>query len=297
MVPAGEPGHGDHIADDGGGDDRPGAEDPGDAGAGCPGRGGQRLAGFAPLGIQAADAGQQLGGELAARLGNSARWPDLAEEPGGPACGDLRAGAAGNQPAHQRMGPAGGLVAGPGKIAVPFGPHLQHGGVVTGDHLPPGRGPQRRHRHRQGIAGVALAGVPGLQQPHPGGQLGLRIEHPLTRGGQLLREEIAEPAGALHRPGPLRPGLRPGDQLPGLGRAGPDPQPAQPLPGRADRHRGARALTRGRSRSSLPSAHSTSSPGDWTDRGGHALYRTCAARSPLFRDHATARSGGAGTST
>ena len=39
-----------------------------------------------------------------------------------------------------------------------------------------------------------------------------------------------------------------------------------------------------------------SSPGDRTDRSGHALYRTCAGRSPLFRDHATARSDGAGAS-
>jgi hypothetical protein len=68
VVPAGEPGHGDDIADDGGGDDRPGAEHLGDAGAGGRDLDGQLLAGFAPLGIQLTDADQQLGGELAARL-------------------------------------------------------------------------------------------------------------------------------------------------------------------------------------------------------------------------------------
>ena len=36
------------------------------------------------------------------------------------------------------MQPAGGLVAGPGKIAMPLGPHLQHAGLVVGDHLPRG---------------------------------------------------------------------------------------------------------------------------------------------------------------
>ena len=54
----------------------------------------------------------------------------------------------------------------------------------------------------------------------------------------------AQPAGAFHRPGPLRPGLRPGNQRPGPVRAGPHPQLAQRLPGRADRHRGVRALMR-----------------------------------------------------
>ena len=70
MVPAGEPGHGDDVADHGGGDDRPGAGHLGKAGAGCRDRGGQLLADLAPLGVQVAEVGQQLGGELAARLGN-----------------------------------------------------------------------------------------------------------------------------------------------------------------------------------------------------------------------------------
>jgi len=52
-------------------------------------RGGRLLAGLAALGIEMADVGQQLGGELAARLGNRARWPDLVQEPAGLACADL----------------------------------------------------------------------------------------------------------------------------------------------------------------------------------------------------------------
>jgi hypothetical protein len=87
AVPGGEPGHEDGIADDGGGDDRPGAEDLGEAGAGCSGRGGQLRAGVAPPGIEVADAGQQLSGELTPRLGNRLRWADLVQEPGGLACG------------------------------------------------------------------------------------------------------------------------------------------------------------------------------------------------------------------
>src|ERR1039457_5546821 len=36
-------------------------------------------------------------------------------------------------------------------------------------------------------------------------QLGLHIKYPLARGPQLLGEQVAEPGGALDRPGPLRP--------------------------------------------------------------------------------------------
>ena len=56
MVPAGEPGHGDDVADDGGGDDRPDAGHLGEAGTGCRDRGGQLLVDLAPLGVQMADA-------------------------------------------------------------------------------------------------------------------------------------------------------------------------------------------------------------------------------------------------
>jgi hypothetical protein len=68
MVPAGEPGHGDDIADHGGGDDRPDAEHLGEAGAGGRDRGGQLLLDLAPLGVQVADVGQQLGGTAGVRL-------------------------------------------------------------------------------------------------------------------------------------------------------------------------------------------------------------------------------------
>ena len=38
-----------------------------------------------------------------------------------------------------------------------------------------------------------------LQQPHPGRQLGLHIQHPLTGGDELLGEQVAQAAGALDR--------------------------------------------------------------------------------------------------
>jgi hypothetical protein len=76
-----EPGHGDDIADDHGGDDWAGAEDLGDGGAACFDRGGQVLLDLAPLGVQVANVGQQLGGELAARLGGSGQRSGQPEGP------------------------------------------------------------------------------------------------------------------------------------------------------------------------------------------------------------------------
>lgn len=84
------------------------------------------------------------------------------------------------------MEPAGDLVAGAGKVSVPLGPYFQHRRVVLGRHFPPGPGPQRRDGDRQGVVRVVLVRVTGLQQPHPGGQLGLHIQDPLARRDQLL---------------------------------------------------------------------------------------------------------------
>ena len=68
MAPGGEPGHGDDIADDRGGDHRADPEDLSDRGARRADRDGQFLLRFADLGIQAAHVLQELGGELAAGL-------------------------------------------------------------------------------------------------------------------------------------------------------------------------------------------------------------------------------------
>ena len=107
-----------------------------------------------------------------------------------------------------------------------------------------GRRAQRRDGHRPGVVGVVLVRRPGRQQPHPGAQLGLHVEHPLARGHQLLGQQVAQAPGALDRPGPLRPGRCPRHQPPGLGRRGAHPQLAQRLLGLVDRHRGVRGLVR-----------------------------------------------------
>jgi hypothetical protein len=102
VVPGGEPGRGDDIADDRGGDHGTGFEHAGQGGAGGLDRGGRLLVHLAPLAVQMAHAGQQLGGELTARLAGRACGPDLGEDLFSPACGDFLGNPTGDQPAAPR---------------------------------------------------------------------------------------------------------------------------------------------------------------------------------------------------
>ncbi len=244
TVAAGEPRDVASVADHGAGDDRAHAEDLGDGGAAGPDRCGQLLPGLAPLGIEVAQVIEELAGELTAGLGNGAGRRDRSQDAGGLACGDFLAEAARQQLAQHGVEPAGDLVAGPRQVPVPLGPHLQNRGVIAGCHLPPGLGAQRRDGHRQRVAGVVLVRVTRLQQPHPGGQPGGHIQHPLADGHQLPGQQMPQPARALHRPGPLRPRRRPRHQLLRLSHRRADPQLTQRLFACTDRHRGMRALVR-----------------------------------------------------
>jgi hypothetical protein len=58
--------------------------------------------------------------------------------------------------------------------------------------------------------------VATIQQPHPGGQLGVDVDDLLAGHDQLLGKVVAQPAGALDRPVALGPTASPGQQ-PGRG--------------------------------------------------------------------------------
>ena len=66
----------------------------------------------------------------------------------------------------------------------------------------------------------------------------------LTGRDQLLGQQVPQPVGAFHRPGPLRPGRCPGQQPLCLRGRGPDPHLAQRGLIRIDRHRRVRSLVR-----------------------------------------------------
>jgi hypothetical protein len=208
-------------------------------------------------------------------------------------CRDLLRKAAGDQVAEHGVPPAGNLVAGPAQVPVPLSPHLQHRRVVIGGHRAAGPGPQRRDRHRQGIIRIVLIRVTGLQQAHPASELRLHVQHPLARRDQLPGQQPAQPAGTLHRPGPLRPHRRPREQLPGPGRcrrapaARPAaPPPSRPLPPCASPCAGPR-------RSSLPpSASSRSSAGKGENVAGMPNSRSARTRTSFEPRHGETRQAG-----
>ena len=160
------------------------------------------------------------------------------------ACGDLLGHTAGHQLAQHGVQPAGDLGAGPAQIPVSLGPHLQHRRVIVTPGLPDTARAQRRDGNRAGIVGIVLVNVSRREQPHPGGQLRLHVQHPLTRGQQLLGQQMAHTLSAPGRPGPLRPGVRPRQQLLRLASAGTYSQLTQRLFGHINRHGRMRGLVR-----------------------------------------------------
>ena len=139
---------------------------------------------------------------------------DLAQQSSGPGGGELPVGAAGLQVGQQHVQAAQGPGAfGDQVVAAVAQQPEDHRLVLQGDRAQPpvvdsGRG------DRAGVGQVALAGAAGAQQPGPGRQLGRHVQDLLAGGDQQLGDAAAQAAGALHRPPSLRPGGRPGQQLP-----------------------------------------------------------------------------------
>jgi hypothetical protein len=129
-------------------------------------------------------------------------------------------------------------------LLIPPGPDLQDHGVVPGRDRPAGPRPQCRDRDRRRVVRVALARAARLEQPHPGGELGLHVEHQFPGGEELLGQQSARPAGSLDGPGPVRPLRRPPDKVPGLPWRGFYPDFPQLLLGCGYRYRRVRAFMR-----------------------------------------------------
>jgi hypothetical protein len=264
-----EAGHVADLADDGGGDDRPDAEQAGQAGPAGPDGGVEFLPGLAQLGVDAAQVLDERRGELAARGRDGTGRRDRAKQAGGVRCDDLLRDAAGNQLAEHRVQPAGNLRAAAGQVTAALGPGLQHRRVVVGPGLADAGRAQRRHRDGPGVVGVVLVHVPGGEQPDPRAQLGLHVEDPLAGGQELLGQQVPQAAGAFHGPGPLRPGRGPCQQPPGLHGTGGHPQLAQRLLGPADRHCRVRGFVRVHpDHNSCHDGSSSRMPGE--NRSGHA---------------------------
>jgi hypothetical protein len=63
--------------------------------------------------------------------------------------------------------------------------------------------PQRGDGDGPGVVGVVLLRPSRAQQPHPRRQGRGDVHHLLAGGEELLREQVAEPAGGLDGPGPF----------------------------------------------------------------------------------------------
>ena len=86
------------------------------------------------------------------------------------------------------------------------------------------------HRHDGDGVRIGLAVVPGVEQPHPGGQLGRDVDHVLADIKQPLSQGTTGTVGTLDRRGLLRPRLdvTPHRRVPGL--VGSEPAlPEQPF--------------------------------------------------------------------
>ena len=84
MAAAREPGHVGNVADDQPGDDWAGAEQAGQAGAAGGDRRGQLRGALAALAVQAAQVGEELGGQVVAGGGGRRLRGDLVQDAGGP---------------------------------------------------------------------------------------------------------------------------------------------------------------------------------------------------------------------
>jgi hypothetical protein len=91
-------------------------------------------------------------------------------------CGrQLPGEAARDQVAEDRVHPADQLGARTAQVMVAARPEFHYGGVVFGNHRSCCVGAKGGHGDRAGVVGIVLVVLPGVEQTHPGGELGLHV--------------------------------------------------------------------------------------------------------------------------
>ena len=102
-----------------------------------------------------------------------------------------------------------------------------------------GLGAHRDHRDRMRVQRVGLAVVAGVEQPHPGSELGRHVHHVLAGLQQPLRQRTTRTVAALDGPHSVRPVLGVGPHRGVAGLVGAEPaRPEQPLVAVDDLDRG-----------------------------------------------------------
>jgi hypothetical protein len=156
----------------------------------------------------------------------------------------LLAHTAGDKLAEHGVQPTHCLGAQPSEVVVAPRPDAHHDGLILDAQFWQRAGAQRGDGHRAGIVLVGLVDLPGIEQPNPGGEFGLHVEHALSGGDQLLRQQVPQPARPFDRPRPLPPATGPVQQRLGLFGRGAHPQLSQLLLASIDHERGVRSLVR-----------------------------------------------------
>jgi len=140
------------------------------------------------------------------------------------------------------MEAAGRPVPGPTQIGVALGQQAQHADVVRSVDRDDLRRAERRHGHGPGVVGVVFLRPAAAQQPDPRRQGCGDVDDVLTGGEELLGEQVAQPAGRLHRPRPFLELGRPPEELLRLTAGRSDLEPGQFRLGLVNGHCGVRPL-------------------------------------------------------
>jgi hypothetical protein len=87
---------------------------------------------------------------------------------------------------------------------MPFRQQLQHLGMIVTADAAQAVITQRGDGHRTSVVRIVLLRLTRAQQPGSCRQHRRHVDDRFTRRDELLRKEIAEPAGGLDRPHPIR---------------------------------------------------------------------------------------------
>jgi hypothetical protein len=96
-----------------------------------------------------------------------------------------------------------------GELVTAVGQEPQHSAVVLGSDPAQARLALGDPRHAGSVDRVGLAAVASSEQAGPGRQRRRHVQDRLPVRDELLRQEMAETAGALHGPDPFGPALGP----------------------------------------------------------------------------------------
>jgi len=114
--------------------------------------------------------------------------------------------------AEQAMEPVDHGAARLGELVSAIGQQPQHGAVVLGSDAAQARLALGHLRHAGSVDRIGLPAVASSEQASPGRQRRRHVQHRLPVRDELLREKVAETAGAFHGPDPFRPALGPAQE-------------------------------------------------------------------------------------